>query len=83
MRKTVIPMIAMLLLAACSDTSRTAENTGDIVADSEACRAAVAEQLSRERTGLTLPSDQQKAAYDQRYRFCMSAKGYTLPPVTP
>ena len=83
MHKTVIPAIAMLLLTACSDDLVTAENTGDMAAASETCRAAVAEQLSRERAALSMSSDAQKTAYDQRYHFCMVEKGYTLPAVTP
>jgi len=68
-----------LLLAACSDDADQIASVGAMTADSENCRAEVSMQLSREGSGIKQTSDQKKFAYDQRYRFCMSEKGYTLP----
>ena len=67
-----------LLLAACSLDPLTADSY-QLARDSELCRAAVADQLSRERTSFTLRSDVETMVHDQRYYFCMTDKGYTLP----
>ena len=83
MNKCLVPLISLLLLTGCTDIDFFAANQGNMAADSEACRSAVAEQLSRERASMTMTSEQQNAAFDQRYRFCMGQKGYDLAPVKP
>ncbi|MBL6939610.1 MAG: hypothetical protein ISR49_17420 [Alphaproteobacteria bacterium] len=47
--------------------------------DSELCRSAVSEQLSEELASITMSSDAKKVAYEQRYRFCMTEKGHSVP----
>jgi len=81
MYKIVISAISILLLTACSDVFYAADTDRSMAANSEACRSTVSEQLSRERSGLNMTSDEQRMAYEQRYRFCMGEKGYTLPPL--
>lgn len=82
MHKNIIALIIPALLAGCADTVEVADNS-NIGVDSEYCRSTVAEQLSREQTSLRMTSDAQRMAYDQRYRYCMTEKGYNLPSVTP
>ena len=72
-------VLAALLLGACADNStNTFAGASDPVVDSERCRTAVSEQLAREDASLGVSSDVQKAAFVQRYRFCMAERGYTL-----
>ena len=78
MYRSIVLATLVLLLAACSDDADQLASTGNMTADSEDCRSEVALQLSRERFDLTKPSDAEKVAFDQRYRFCMAEKGYTL-----
>jgi len=74
-----ISMAALaLLLAACSEADQIA-SLDTMTTDSENCRSQVSMQLSRESIDLKKTSDQEKFAYDQRYRFCMAEKGYELP----
>jgi hypothetical protein len=82
MHRIIICLTSIFLLAACSDDDRTADNN-TLLIDSESCRAAVSEQLSREHSALSMTSDTERVAYEQRYHFCMTQKGYTLPPVKP
>jgi len=78
MRKIVIILTSTFLLSSCADVLDAPADDESITLASENCRAAVADQLSRERGGLTMSSDAMKVAFDQRYRFCMTEKGYTV-----
>ena len=81
--RSFILLFALLLSACGEDSIFATENDGDIGQASEACRAAVAEQLSREGDSLRMTSTENKTAFEQRYRFCMNEKGYPVPNVTP
>ena len=78
MLRSISMAALVLLLAACSDADQFA-SVGTMTSDSEDCRSQVSMQLSREGFDLKKTSDQEKFAYDQRYRFCMAEKGYELP----
>ena len=79
MLKSISMAALALLLAACSEVSDQFASLGTMTTDSENCRSEVSMQLSRESIDLKKTSDQEKFAYDQRYRFCMAEKGYELP----
>jgi len=78
MLKSISIGALVLLLAACSGDAEIA-SLDTMTSDSENCRSEVSMQLSRESFDLKKTSDQEKFAYDQRYRFCMNEKGYELP----
>jgi len=79
MFKAISAAALALLLAACSDDADQFASVSTMTTDSENCRSEVSMQLSRESFDLKKTSDQEKFAYDQRYRFCMNEKGYELP----
>jgi hypothetical protein len=71
-------LIAVLALGACTENPVERSAT-EMLADSEQCRAATAEDMSRARASLKLSSDRIIRAYNDGYRACMSERGYTLP----
>ncbi|MEJ0041558.1 MAG: hypothetical protein WDM81_04850 [Rhizomicrobium sp.] len=71
-------LAAALLLAACAD-GPVHKSSAEMTMDSETCRSAAAEQSSRAREDLRFSSGDVARTFDQRYRTCMTDRGYTLP----